>query len=613
MQTGSRPFLIFLLIPCALRLIHLEADPSVFKSTYDLGDEVWWAINAKHMLHHGTWFPGAYAGGISVAPLYSLILFCFFKWGGLSLFTLRLLPVLASTGTAILLYLYLRKYNESHARMASLMLAIAHTAFMYARIGHLESLIGFFAMASVYFMAGPRPWHGLATGISLACAILVKFSALAFLPVAAIWLAWLVYTNKRTVRFAFMAATGLLVPMALWYLAWHLPNQDKMTLYFDYLDRVVYAARPGWQVVVERLAFIAQKEFFLEPSNALLLGLAAVGLAAPPKSTRPDSYEPYQLSAIWLFLYAAILVVTDFNNRRFGLLMIPMCILGAQAFAFDRGKPARLPVLFVLVLVFFMCLPLLSLHLNLSLPEILYPEHPDRESASRMTLLWLTLAYTVMFWITSTACRKFLLRISVSSMLKTGAAAFLSVTLIQAIVALKDLGFLPSSRLIMLSLALPVLALIFMAVIWGKRPAIRVLFTLYLLVSSGLIVFDLIQPRYGVRESMRFVGDRGLSGYVISPPAFFPLCLESDLTPLYYTVDNLPDTTVLARHARMRPAYYASGYVYPDSSHFIAERNMVRSHIRGKMSLLKTFEWYDNRQEPTHVYMYEFHYGDESR
>jgi len=177
MNRKDAGYILLLLAVCAVRLINLDADPSVLKSTYDVCDEGWWAENARHFILAGSWFPGEYAGGIAVAPLYSLLLSLVFHAGGITLFALRLLPVLASAGTVVLLYAYLARFDRVHARLSALLLALSHAFFMTSRIGHLETTQLFFILLAVYLFTLRKNTFVAGAGLAMAAAILVKYSA----------------------------------------------------------------------------------------------------------------------------------------------------------------------------------------------------------------------------------------------------------------------------------------------------------------------------------------------------------------------------------------------------------------------------------------------------
>ncbi len=505
-------FLVLSLV-CIIRIFNLESDPSVFKNTYDIHDEGWWAANAKNKMLNDSWIPGEYAGGIAVAPLNSVITYFFFKIFGINFFALRLISVFAAAGIILLFYLFLARYDKEWASTSTLLLAVNHSFFMYSRIGHVEMLLLFFIMAMFYFLSFNRKACFILAGLSWSLSILTKFSTVAFTPVLVVYFFIQWYRQKISLRNCLLFIAGALLPLMLYYVCIFLPHASQYALQFSMTNQLI---KDGWHLgihsIIMRLVFFPMTEYFMEPSIALLLILSGIFLVRTNLREKLFSKQstlpmPILLSVIWLITWFIVLLFIDFADRRFTLFIIPLSILSGYLIhtKFKEQNPAAGS--YSLFIAFILFLPLLGLHLNLHLKEHfsqwLISETPDKMNDE--IIHYLSVIYAIVFLLVAivilnrykTNHRVYL------SVLYLSMITFLSMFAMNSIIKIKDLGLFPGNKLFLAALTFLFVISFFFILFRNKNILLRLLTAVYFLFCFFAIAKDLFSPSYSIADSVR--------------------------------------------------------------------------------------------------------------
>lgn len=173
------------------RLFYLSADPSSLISSSVIGDEGYWAHNARIDALFGHSFTDDFVEDVMVAPLLSLLLRISFAFFGLGFWQARLVPALFGVGSIWLMWKLLKSAGGMHASAGTVVLASSFLVFSVNRLVMGESVAEFFILLVFYLIIKSR--YGLA-GVSWGLAVLSKTNAILILP--AFIIAALIFPKK---------------------------------------------------------------------------------------------------------------------------------------------------------------------------------------------------------------------------------------------------------------------------------------------------------------------------------------------------------------------------------------------------------------------------------
>jgi dolichyl-phosphate-mannose-protein mannosyltransferase len=101
-------------------------------------------------------------------------------------YVLKLPPIAADLGSAVLLYLLVRQRSEDWGLLAAAVYLVLPPVLLIGAIwGQVDSLLAFFVLLAIYFLAGNRP---VAAGLAFTAGFFVKPQIVAVLPFFAFWL-----------------------------------------------------------------------------------------------------------------------------------------------------------------------------------------------------------------------------------------------------------------------------------------------------------------------------------------------------------------------------------------------------------------------------------------
>jgi len=177
-----------------LALLHglqLDADPPGAVQRHFLTDEGWWAHDARTHYLFGKWSMDDHNVALLWAPLFTGALRLVFEVSGEGLVQLRLLSAVSGLLTCLLVFGFVRGWHGPRAAFtATLLLGTHFFTLTHHRIGYPETFQGLFVAGTFLstMAAASRPGWGVVAGVSFACALLAKISALwVAAPLAVFW------------------------------------------------------------------------------------------------------------------------------------------------------------------------------------------------------------------------------------------------------------------------------------------------------------------------------------------------------------------------------------------------------------------------------------------
>jgi 4-amino-4-deoxy-L-arabinose transferase-like glycosyltransferase len=241
---------VILLLGIYLRFSHLSADPppDLSWSQGPYTDEGAIAINARNKVLWGEWkMDDFFRMGIS--SLLSFSYFFIFKLAGIGFIQIRILPVLLSLGTILLVFFQLKREGSSKAAIFSFFfLAISYIYVMHNRLAMEETSLLFFLFLSLFFvqLGKHKKAYFILGGVVFALAVLfVKISGFFFFPVIIFeilrW-AWIEKADKslmahgeggkkKIIPSLFYFGSGIVAGVIIWLILVLLPYKDAVIGY----------------------------------------------------------------------------------------------------------------------------------------------------------------------------------------------------------------------------------------------------------------------------------------------------------------------------------------------------------------------------------------------
>lgn len=218
-----------------LRLVALDANPSLEVFRGLLTDEGAWAHNARQAALFGRWVMDDHNPGLTIAPVYSAALRLGYALLGVDLFSTRLVAALSGVLLPLGVWAWVRRVaGRRTALLAGLLLTVGSFGLVHQRIATVEPLQTCLLLAAaagvVHAAEGRRGARAAAAGAALALwlAIATKLTAVALAPAILAFALWRRAAHDEaagrglpprtwgpTLAFATTAAAGLAVVAAL--------------------------------------------------------------------------------------------------------------------------------------------------------------------------------------------------------------------------------------------------------------------------------------------------------------------------------------------------------------------------------------------------------------
>jgi Gpi18-like mannosyltransferase len=180
------------------------------------------------------------------APGYLYVLWLFGELSSVFHFTagqwdyvLKLPPIAADLGSAVLLYLLVRRRSEEWGLLSAAVYLVLPPVLLIGAIwGQADSLLAFFVLFAIYFLDRNRP---VAAGLAFTVGFFVKPQIVAVLPIFAFWLVrdWPPRTWLRVAGWSTVLAIGLAWPFFPSLLPWR-PLHELASHVADSADRYPY-------------------------------------------------------------------------------------------------------------------------------------------------------------------------------------------------------------------------------------------------------------------------------------------------------------------------------------------------------------------------------------
>ena len=232
----NRIVLIFLVlaVTLAIRVVHLDADPSALISRDFITDEGQWAHNARNALIFDQLCLDDYNPGLYSAYLYHKLLTLTFSVFGMSVISARLLSAVAGWLTVVLLFDWVRREaNIKTAVIGALLLGLSSLHVLYSRTGFVESTMVFFLALTLWLWAIRRkhPACSALSGIAFGLMVLTKVTAIYVAPGFVLLVAAEALRRTTSKRDALLFVGGASTVLGSYAVAFVIPNYTNWINY----------------------------------------------------------------------------------------------------------------------------------------------------------------------------------------------------------------------------------------------------------------------------------------------------------------------------------------------------------------------------------------------
>jgi len=352
--SAKRQSLVLLALLLALtvfQVTNLDTDPPPFQHLVQAGDEGYWIHNARALCLQGTLLPDDLCQALVGAPLYTALLAVAFKMLGVSLWSARLVSLLALVVLELTLVVLLRPHLRRRELLLFLLcLGTAHELLMYTKWA--TPLLPAVALQWLFVLLWTRgPARGLIgpvlSGAVLALSVLAHQVSLVVLPSAAVFVILSVALQRRSARAAAAAVLGF-VAVVVGCIAF--ASDEVLTVFAEFWISHGQYRTDGTVAGVPRqiVAFVLSPGFFRYPSASLVLVLAlsrmlalarrAIGQGPGVTASALCTPELYSLSMIVVTPLCLALVGELLTDRRSFLLLVPAAVIAVCGLHGSGGR-----------------------------------------------------------------------------------------------------------------------------------------------------------------------------------------------------------------------------------------------------------------------------------
>lgn len=504
-------FVGFIVLLALSRFLFPEADPAWWKSTDDIHDEAWWAENVRRMILGEPWPGDTFARAWAVGPLTAVWHWISFKLFGINYFSLRLLAIIPTT-LSILLILFKKipGFDDNKRYQAAIILAVLPAFWSLSRIGHIEAMLSFLLLLIVFLSYSNKRNIWLIIGILMLIGMLFKFS---FVYNVIALFTWFLFRgiHLKKILLAFIAC-GVLGCLS--YVFYFYPNRQVFQPFYSYLSASFFSIEQlldprGWLL---RLAWLPEKDFVTNPLNVILISTILMRIGQGRMPIRRTGI------ASLLFISILFLLGSDFSDRRLIILLVLLPLALFEDHSIESSSTFRF------CFAWFCGLPLFVTFSNL---------HIVNDGNSLNELLSIVpvflLVYSSFFLILKFLFSKYLINPSLKILQFTilfwiGKSLWLSAGVFNE----------------MTGISLIIIALIFYCIIaiecfnsWFKAISIARNLTFSFLVLFGVIIISSVtlNPSYTLRDSAHLIKQRCAEGNGIGPESLVEITLLGDCIP----------------------------------------------------------------------------------
>jgi hypothetical protein len=496
------------------RFLFPEADPAWWKSTDDIHDEAWWAENVRRMLLGEPWPGDAFARAWAVGPITACWHWMSFKLFGINYFSLRLIAIIPST-LSILLILFKKipGFDDNKRYQAAFILAVLPAFWSLSRIGHTEAMLSFLLLLMVYLSYSTIRGYWLLIGILMHLGILFKLSFVYFACALFIWFIFRGIHLKKIL----LALSVFVFGGCISYVIYFYPNRQVFQPFYMYFSASYYSMEQlldprGWLM---RLAWLPEKNFVTNPLSVILISAILIRLG--------QGRMPIRRTGIASLIVISILFLlgSDFSDRRLIILLVLLPLALFEDHSIESSSTFRY------CLAWFCGLPLFVSFSNL---HILNAGNSLNELLSIVPVFMLV--YSSFFLILKFLFTKYLCNPSVkilqfAILFWIGKAIILSAGVLEN---MTGISFFFMALILCCIIAIECFNSWFKVISYTRNLS----FSLLVLLGMFLISSVTFNPSYTLRDSAHLIKQRCAQGNGIGPESLVEISLLGKCMPELY-------------------------------------------------------------------------------
>jgi 4-amino-4-deoxy-L-arabinose transferase-like glycosyltransferase len=549
------------------RLVFLDADPTLFKRTNDIGDEGYWVHEARSAVLFGKWIMDEHVMSIASAPLSALISYLSFSAFGVSVITTRLTMAVSGVLSILIIFLIGNRYERRLGLISAFILSIVEIFFMYNRIGHMESLVILSLLLMFYFISNKRSdkrsLFYLLGGVALGLAFLAKITTIYYVLIVGIYLLVSLYRSDIKIKdIIFFGIGGALISLP-WIAFSFIPNRDSYLHVLNALSEANYQGK----LIIFSHPFLLFTGIYFSYISVFFMGILSLyymkkrdifSLFNNFKDNIAKLNEIELIALSWLFGGFLGVLLTDMVSRRYTLMVIPFVLL-SSLFIFDDVKMKKFKISkklsFFSLLLISLCIMNMLYYPIVAISGISFIQRiidsvlggnsnynaviTTSHTIFILILLGSIIASAIYAYYNNLKDNSFTKFINKLLPVIGGLSIFitLSVTLLYS-------NFIYLRRILPSHIANTILLVIVgLIVIAGIGFLIKrvsyIFFGLFVAFCIGNIIFNIVFPQFTIRNGSRELSKLTESDEWIIGPLGHQLALENGLKPLYFVPNEV--------------------------------------------------------------------------
>lgn len=333
-KTRELILLSVLTLAFVIRIVFLDADPSILLDSGQVGDEGYWVYNARNLALFKQSAGDDFYHDFAAAPVFSFFSFLSFSLFGVGFWQARLVSSLAGFITILLTYKIAGFFGKKIAILSCTLVSFNVLLLLHNRLAVGESLSVFFLTACVFFFLRR---NFVVAGITLGLSIMSKTTSFLYLPSLFLIAAFGIYNGKVRVKevlvFPLAAISAILIISAPIFLIWG----RQVSL--------VYSTFGSWyrpqniQELWQNVFNFFTHPFWGSPFIFSILTVAIVNIINFFGTRGAKSYERAVLICWILGILALGPFISRLSNARLLGIVPPIAILAAQVLIGPKKFP----------------------------------------------------------------------------------------------------------------------------------------------------------------------------------------------------------------------------------------------------------------------------------
>lgn len=585
---------ILFLILFIIRILYLDADPFFLKRFGDIGDEGYWAYNARNAFLFNRWIIDGFNQSLATAPLYSALVYLSFKLFGLGYSQVRLVSALLSWSTLVVLYFFIKDvWNRKSAIIAVIILGFNSVFLMYNRLGLVESSMIFFLVLTFYFFykGNTRNIFHILAGFTFSMAILTKITVFYFIPAIIIfWILEKIRGNLELRNIIYFVVSAL-IPLFIFATALLIPYWTELSPFLISVSEGQKASTLNGLI----LNFQFNYFFGLLPIFILLIPLILYFTDLIVKLDlksfhniksfliKRDFIEIIIIS--WIIGGSLGLLFSDLADRRLLMLIIPLTLIFTKIIL-DKSKfDLNLFAIHTISLIYnsknyikFILASLLILPIY-SFSVVIRSIYPFSSFINHYLHLVDPLIYLIVIVLficlilpsinkKIISAQAIIVLISMGCLISSFLLNFVGITYSQYMLIFGIKSSLMISLIINGVPLIILFAYLLISFIWRKdllkiTPKFTyVLLVLYLIVNFAIIGVQFANPTFTIAENSKDLQNYAQKGDVFIGPWSHELSLKNEILPIWYLPNNPSYATINQNISKYHPKFILVAKVF---------------------------------------------------